>query len=474
MKALHPRRFGHLPILPLLASALLTGCEPSAPASQPAPTPQPQPSVATIAQPSTPAVAPSTPAALSPTTPAALSAPASPAAPPPPANSPQPAAAPRKPDSIPLAERLATWAAAKEESFQKATEAEAAGDADGAIGHLQDVLALDPRNSTALESILRLSLARGKTDDALAAIEEALKASPKDPTLLTRKGEVLLAGGKVEEALDAVAEISTDTPPPIGAQILRARAHALRGEKDAAVQTILDAAVNGLVAPDLLEKEPAFASLRGDERFTGLIARQRSAIAHAREARALGLEPLTPETLEPLPEAAPDYSEDDLLTGLKQQLKAGPAIDDWSFDLTAVDQKPLKLADLAGKPVVVLCWGAWSVACHQAIRDAQALHDALGPEGLEVVTLCHEVSGVAGFEKDVEESVAAWVKGHDIRLRTASINRKTAEALRLRAFPTIIFIGRDNKCYMKAQGRYDLETLKAAGKLLLETAPAKG
>jgi thiol-disulfide isomerase/thioredoxin len=58
-----------------------------------------------------------------------------------------------------------------------------------------------------------------------------------------------------------------------------------------------------------------------------------------------------------------------------------------SFSLPALDGRPVDLASYRGKVVLLNFWATWCGPCVEEMPSLERLHQALGPEGLAVVTV---------------------------------------------------------------------------------------
>lgn len=88
-----------------------------------------------------------------------------------------------------------------------ATEAQAAGDLDGATGFLESALAVDPRNRAAFIGLAQIARSQGLPGKAIGFYREALLIEPRDVAALAGQGEAMVEKGAVELAKTKLAEV---------------------------------------------------------------------------------------------------------------------------------------------------------------------------------------------------------------------------------------------------------------------------
>ena len=97
---------------------------------------------------------------------------------------------------------------------------------------------------------------------------------------------------------------------------------------------------------------------------------------------------------------------------------------------------PVALSGFSGRPVLLNFWATWCAPCIAEIPLLNSAYDGWHPKGLVVLAITNE-------DRD---TVLAFQKKHGLRYPVYLDPTGTAgRALRVAAFPTLIFVGRDGR-----------------------------
>jgi thiol-disulfide isomerase/thioredoxin len=142
-----------------------------------------------------------------------------------------------------------------------------------------------------------------------------------------------------------------------------------------------------------------------------------------------------------------------------------------------LDEKPLSLAALRGRVVVLDFWATWCEACAFTMPRLKALEDKFGPRGLTVVGLT-EFYGESGGKALTRDAEMAEIAAFKKRLRLGyalGVADSDATELRygVRALPTAILIDRRGVVRYIAVGAADSndDPLEGVVKRLLDEKP---
>ena len=137
----------------------------------------------------------------------------------------------------------------------------------------------------------------------------------------------------------------------------------------------------------------------------------------------------------------------------------------FDFTLADLDDKPLKLADLKGKVVVVDFWGTWCPPCRAEIPSFVKLQTKYGDKGLQIVGLGYENKGKEESVKLTRDFMEAQKMNYTCILGDEVTQKQVPE---FQGFPTTLFIDRTGKVRLQYVGLHPYATLEAAVTMLLE------
>ena len=121
--------------------------------------------------------------------------------------------------------------------------------------------------------------------------------------------------------------------------------------------------------------------------------------------------------------------------------------------MTTLDGKPLKLADYAGKVLVLDLWATWCGPCRLEIPELVALHQDYKERGVEVVGLT--IEGMTAAEREEKEDrVRAFASEFKINYTVGWANGDLARAFLLPSgsIPQTYVIGRDGRVVRRFTG----------------------
>jgi len=161
------------------------------------------------------------------------------------------------------------------------------------------------------------------------------------------------------------------------------------------------------------------------------------------------------------------------ISGSNAALKGKLAPD---FQLTDIDGKSVRLADLRGKAVLLNFWATWCPPCKIEMPWFVDLQKQYGPQGLQIV-------GVAMDEGNAHDAVAKFAKEMGLNYPVLLGNDKVADQYGgVDALPTTFYIGRDGKIVTRVFGlvsHSEIEdnvraALKQGSAVAQNSAPAAG
>jgi thiol-disulfide isomerase/thioredoxin len=155
-----------------------------------------------------------------------------------------------------------------------------------------------------------------------------------------------------------------------------------------------------------------------------------------------------------------------LLTGEMRRLDVAetpwtPEIDSFA----RADSTRGRLSDYAGEVVVLNFWATWCAPCKAEMPSLQALQDALGDDGLEVVTVAFGRHNPAQMERFWEETGVTSLPLH------LDAGSEMAGSMGVRGLPHTFVLDREGRVLAELAGEADWaapETLALMRSLLAE------
>jgi thiol-disulfide isomerase/thioredoxin len=137
----------------------------------------------------------------------------------------------------------------------------------------------------------------------------------------------------------------------------------------------------------------------------------------------------------------------------------------FDFTLSDLDDKPVKLADLKGKVVIVDFWGTWCPPCRAEIPSFVKLQTQYGDKGLQVIGLGYE----NGEKDEATKLVREFMEDHKMNYTCILGDKATQKQVpKFEGYPTTLFIDRAGKVRLQYVGLHPYATLEAAANMLLE------
>jgi thiol-disulfide isomerase/thioredoxin len=112
---------------------------------------------------------------------------------------------------------------------------------------------------------------------------------------------------------------------------------------------------------------------------------------------------------------------------------SGPAP---NFNLQTLDGKPVSLASLKGKVVMVNFWATWCVPCRQEMPHLQALYEKYNGLGFELLAVNVEKNNADGARKWLEETPVTFTVLSDP-------NNEVTKLYKVQTMPSTVLVARD-------------------------------
>ena len=301
---------------------------------------------------------------------------------------------------------------------EKLREAMQARDEDQVLAVLEEGRAQLPKDEDIGTALLRFSLQRDlqMAQANLVMDEEGTKFSDEID-------KEALASNFLKTALlaeDVIGAERSDNPQLAQMQSFvvfnKARAFGLQGNSDDAIIELRRAYDLGFDQFPGLAKDPFFAGIAENPQFTGLI------------------DEMTEKLREQFRETA------------REEIAQSPEME-FDFELPDLENNPVKLADFAGKVVIVDFWGTWCPPCRMEIPHFIELKEKY-KDDLEIVGISYE----NGDEAEKVKIVSDFVAENGVNYPCVMGDVATQEAVQITGFPTTLFIDRDGKVRLKIVG----------------------
>jgi len=196
----------------------------------------------------------------------------------------------------------------------------------------------------------------------------------------------------------------------------KARALGLQGNTADAIAALRRAYDFGFDQFPGLGKDPFFAAIAENAEFTELI------------------DEMTEKLREQFRESA------------REEIAQSPEIE-FDFELPDMENNPVKLADFAGKVLIVDFWGTWCPPCRMEIPHFIELKEKF-KDDLEIVGISYE----NGDEAEKVKLVSDFVAENGVNYPCVMGDEATQQAVQITGFPTTLFIDRDGKVRLKIVG----------------------
>ena len=132
-----------------------------------------------------------------------------------------------------------------------------------------------------------------------------------------------------------------------------------------------------------------------------------------------------------------------------------------AFTVKTLDGKPLKLADLKKRPVILDFWATWCGPCRASMPHLSTMQTRYGKQGLAVIGLSVDESGT--------QTVKKYANSLGVKFTLAMANDEVLDAYGpIRSIPTTFFINRKGDIVRRVVGYIDGDTMEDYVKEILE------
>ena len=145
-----------------------------------------------------------------------------------------------------------------------------------------------------------------------------------------------------------------------------------------------------------------------------------------------------------------------LLASSVSQARPAPA-----FSVRTLEGKPLRLADLRKRPVILDFWATWCGPCRASMPHLNEMQQRYEKQGLAVIGLSVDEQG--------PQRVKRFATQIGVRFTLAMANDEVLDAYGpIRSIPTTFFINRDGHIVRRVVGYIDDDTMEDYVKEIVE------
>jgi thiol-disulfide isomerase/thioredoxin len=132
-----------------------------------------------------------------------------------------------------------------------------------------------------------------------------------------------------------------------------------------------------------------------------------------------------------------------------------------AFNVRTLEGKPLRLADLKNKPVILDFWATWCGPCRASMPHLSSMQSRYEKQGLSVVGMSVDDGG--------PQNVKKFASQLGVKFTLAMANDEILDAYGpIRSIPTTFFINRKGDIVRRVVGYIDGETMEDYVKEILE------
>jgi thiol-disulfide isomerase/thioredoxin len=132
-----------------------------------------------------------------------------------------------------------------------------------------------------------------------------------------------------------------------------------------------------------------------------------------------------------------------------------------AFNVRTLEGKPLRLAELKNRPVILDFWATWCGPCRASMPHLSSMQSRYEKQGLTVIGMSVDDGG--------PQNVRKFANQLGVRFTLAMANDEILDAYGpIRSIPTTFFINRKGEIVRRVVGYIDGETMEDYVKELLE------